>query len=129
MIGFILVTHTRIGLEMMAAVEEILKEKPPLLSVGFDPARPLEETKDKIRAAIGELKDADGIILLTDLYGSTPSNLCMGASLKGKMEIVTGCNLPMVLKAATGRFDGNVQETARFLSEYGREKIRIAGSE
>ena len=124
MIGFILVTHTRIGLEMMAAVEEILKEKTSLISVGFDPSKPLVETEAQIREAVGRLKDAEGIILLTDLYGSTPSNLCRKAIANGKMEIVTGCNLPMVLKAATGRFGGDIKETARFLQEYGREKIR-----
>jgi PTS system mannose-specific IIA component len=112
---------------MRTAVEEILKEKVSLVTVGFDPASPLEKIRDDIRRAMAQLQGVDGVIILTDLFGATPSNLCRELCVEGKVQMVTGCNLPMVLKAVTGHFEGGVKETAAFLVEYGREKIKSSG--
>ncbi len=123
MIGFILVTHTAIGREMIRAIEEIIKEKAHIGYVHFDPEKPLEEAKADLNSAIQNLEQKDGIIFLTDIFGATPSNLCKEFRKSGKVGIITGCNLPLVLKAATGHFDMDVGETVKFLIEYGRGKI------
>jgi len=128
MIGFILVTHTEIGKEIQKAVEEILKEPSNIPYVGYDAGRPLQETQEKIRQVLETMKDKSGVILLTDLFGATPSNLCKGLCVPGKIEMVAGCNLHMILKASTARFDKTLPEVVEFLKTYGSENIRVCHS-
>jgi PTS system mannose-specific IIA component len=110
---------------MIHAVEGIVKEKVPIICIDFDGDRPLQEAEKKIQQAIEQLKNKEGILILTDLFGATPTNLCNRFCQRGKIEIVTGCNLPMVLKAATTPFTENVTKAAEFLKNYARDKILI----
>jgi len=124
MIGFIFVTHTEIANETKRAVEEILKEPCQIVCIGFDASRPCQETKDKIRRALDDMKEKSGVVLLTDLFGATPSNLCKDLCVPGKIEMVAGCNLPMLLKASTANFNKSLSEVVEFLRNYGCENIR-----
>jgi len=124
MLGYVIVTHVGIGREMLKAVEEILKEKLPMAVVEVDSTRPPSEAQDHITAAVAEFGDKDGVLILTDIFGATPTNLCRDLLSRGKVAVVTGINLPMVLKAATARFDQSASEAAEFLKNYGCENIR-----
>ncbi len=125
MVGFIIVTHNQIGKEMIKTVREIIRENPNFQSVEVGPDVPLPETQTKIRDAIHHFKDRQGVIILTDLYGATPSNLCKEFLQNGKVEMITGCNLPVVLKAAATAFKESPSQVAQFLKNYGRDNIRV----
>lgn len=124
MLGFVIVTHVGIGREMHRAVEEILKEKIPMAVIEVDSQRPPSEAHDRIEAAIAGFRDKEGVLILTDIFGATPTNLCRDLLAQGRVAVVTGVNLPMVLKAATARFDQNAAEAANFLKTYGCDNIR-----
>lgn len=123
MLGYVIVTHVGIGREMLRAVEEILKEKLPMAVVEVDSQRPPSETHDRIAEAIGRFEDKKGVLILTDIFGATPTNLCRDLIAKGRVAAVTGVNLPMILKAATTSFEGSAAEAADFLKAYGCDNI------
>jgi PTS system mannose-specific IIA component len=125
MIGFVVVTHQPIGRALLSTVEAILKEKPNfrLVEVGID--APSIEKQRLIGEAIRSFPHAQGVILLTDLFGATPSNLCKEFLEFGKVEMITGCNLPMLIKASTADFKESPSQAAQFLKEYGKENIRV----
>ena len=79
----------------------------------MEPNLPIPAMQSKIREAIAKHADKQGVIILTDLFGATPANLCGNSCAKDRVEIITGCNLPMLLKAATASFETGVSETAR----------------
>ncbi|KAB2843235.1 PTS sugar transporter [bacterium] len=124
MLGYVIVTHVGIGREMLRAVEEILKEKIPMAVIEVESQRPPAEAHDRIEAAIAGFRDKDGVLILTDLFGATPTNLCRDLLAKGRVAVVTGVNLPMVLKAATAGLDKSAAEAAEFLKNYGCDNIR-----
>jgi len=125
MVGFILITHDKIGKEMLSTVETIVKEKPNILSVEIDREQSFVDSHAKIHEAIKSLKDLNGVIILTDLFGATPSNLCKEYLENGKVEMITGCNLPMLLKAAITEFKEPPSQIAQFLKNYGKDNIRV----
>lgn len=125
MIGFVVVTHRPIGGALLSTVESILKDKPNfrLIEVGSEGAS--IETQHRIGEAIRSFPHAQGVILLIDIFGATPSNLCKEFLEFGKVEMITGCNLPMLIKAATTDFKESPSQAAQFLKEYGKENIRV----
>lgn len=124
MVGFLIVTHTAIAEEMVEAVRQIIKEKPHLEFINLDSDRPAAESQQQIREALLRLGQKNGVIILTDLLGATPSNICRDFCVPQKIEMITGCNLPMVLKAATMSFKEDVTTVTQFLKNYGCENIR-----
>jgi len=125
MVGFIIVTHNNFGKEILQTVEEIIKEKPNILAIGIEPGHDFSESQKRIHEAIDSFKDKEGVIILTDLYGATPSNLCKEYLINGKIEMITGCNLPVVLKVATTEFKESPSQIAQFLKNYGKDNIRV----
>ena len=125
MVGIILITHNKIGKEMMETVQEIIKEKPNIISLEINTQTPFKDSQKKIYEAIKSFDDKDGVILLTDLFGATPCNLCKEYLINGKVEMITGCNLPMVIKAATADFKDSPSQVAQFLKNYGKDNIRV----
>lgn len=124
MIGFLVVTHTAIAGEVVEAVRQIIKEKPRLEFINLDSDRPTDESRQAIGEALKRLDQRDGVIILTDLLGATPSNLCRDFCVPKKVEMITGFNLPMVLKAATMRSQDDLATVTQFLKNYGRDNIR-----
>jgi PTS system mannose-specific IIA component len=110
---------------MLSTVESILKDKPNFRLVEVVPDTASTETHHQIGEAIRGFPHAEGVVLLTDIFGATPSNLCKEFLEFGKVEMVTGCNLPMLIKAATTDFKESLSQTAQFLKEYGKENIRV----
>lgn len=107
MIGLLLLTHDEIGQAFLAAVTHIFGSTPPALTVlEILPDQGLEESRLRLREALERLDEGDGVLVLTDLFGATPSNLLSTVLRPGRVEAVSGLNLPMLLRALSRRPDG-----------------------
>lgn len=107
MIGLLLLTHDEIGQAFLAAVTHIFGSTPPALTVlEILPEQGLEESRLRLRQALERLDEGDGVLVLTDLFGATPSNLLSTVLRPGRVEAVSGLNLPMLLRALSRRPDG-----------------------
>lgn len=124
MVGFVIITHNDIGQEMLRTVQEIIKESPHISNISV-PSENFLESQKKIANAIKSFPQANGVILLLDLFGATPCNLCKEFLDPGKVEMITGCNLPMLIKAATTDFKESPAQVAQFLKNYGKDNIRV----
>jgi PTS system mannose-specific IIA component len=96
------------------------------VGLSLDPDLPVDELRQQIDKAMDEVDDGDGVIVLTDMFGGTPSNLSLSFLNQEGIEVVTGLNLPMLLKLAHSRADSKVDELARSIKEYGRRSISLA---
>jgi PTS system mannose-specific IIA component len=126
MIGVLITTHGNLGMELIRAAELI---KGKLNGVGFvsvNQTAKAEEINKEISSAIKKLDQGQGVLVLTDLFGGTPSNLSLAYLKEGKLEVVTGVNLPMLLKISDVRDKMNLKEFAAYLSNYGKKNIYLA---
>jgi len=127
MIGVVIVTHCRLAEELMAAarlvVGEELKQFQP---VSIGPTEGTEEIREKIIGAIRKVDQGQGVLILTDMYGGTPSNISLSFLEERKIEVITGVNLPMLLKLATHPNDMDIEKLAVFITEYGQRNINLA---
>ena len=126
MIGAVVVTHGSIGTEMIRATESIVKEKLPFLGVALEHHESVPTMKSKIREAINSCRSKKGLLLLSDLFGGTPCNLCLSFLEEDKVEVVTGVNLPMLIKLAHYKENRPLKEVARFIRDYGKKNISLA---
>jgi PTS system mannose-specific IIA component len=127
MIGVVIVTHCHLAEEMIAAAELVLGE--PLKQfqpVSIDPKEGSEEIREKIIAAIRKVDGGQGILILTDMYGGTPSNISLSFLEEKKIEVITGLNLPMLLKLATYSNEMDLEKLAVFITDYGQRNINLA---
>ena len=126
MVGILVVTHGRLAQEFVATAELIVDKMDNCVGLSLNPDLPVDELRQQIDKAMGEVDDGDGVIVLTDMFGGTPSNLSLSFLNKEGIEVVTGVNLPMLLKLAHSRQDNTVDELARSIKEYGRRSISLA---
>jgi PTS system mannose-specific IIA component len=127
MIGLVLVTHAGLARELLAATEIIMGSIERAEAVGINPDAQVEEIRATITAAIRKV-DGDEVIIMTDMFGGTPSNMSLSFLEENKVEVVTGVNLPMLIKFASDRKKFGVAELAERLKVSGRESILVAGS-
>jgi PTS system mannose-specific IIA component len=127
MVGVVVVTHCHLAEELIAAAQlvvgEDLKRFQP---VSIDPKEGFEEIRTKIISAIRKVDDGQGILILTDMYGGTPSNISLSFLEEKKIEVITGVNLPMLLKLATYQDDRDLESLAVFITDYGQRNINLA---
>jgi PTS system mannose-specific IIA component len=127
MIGIVVVTHCRLAEELVAAarlvVGEELKQFQP---VSVDPKESSDEIRQKILTAIRKAEAGKGVLILTDMYGGTPSNISLSLLEEKRVEVITGVNLPMLLKLATGQSDLDLEQLAAFITDYGQRNINLA---
>jgi PTS system mannose-specific IIA component len=130
-IGVLVVTHGRLAEELLAAAEHITGRLERFRALALDWSEGLEAANEKIRAEIGALDDGDGVLLLTDMFGDTPSNAALACCEEGRVEIVSGVNLPMMVRlACTRQGSATLPEVARWLEIKGRQSIRrVSGGE
>ncbi len=125
-IGVVIVSHGRLGDEMLEATRLIVPDAPPFVAVGIEP----DQRVDEVRAAIAKALDAadggDGVLVLTDMFGGTPSNVSLSFLGERAVEVVTGLNLPMLIKLATLREEKPLEELAAFIKQYGQRNISMA---
>ena len=127
MIGVIVVTHCHLGEELIAAAQLVVGEDlKQFLAVSIDPTEGSEEIHKKIVAAIRKVDSGQGVLILTDMYGGTPSNISLSFLEEKKIEVITGVNLPMLLKLATYQDGMNLEQLAAFITDYGQRNINLA---
>ena len=126
MTGLVLVTHAGLARELLAAAEIIMGKIERAEAVCISASDPVEAIRDAITGAIGKVGD-EGVIVMTDMFGGTPSNMSLSFLEQDRLEVVTGVNLPMVVKFATDRTKQGVAALAETLKESGRQSILVAG--
>lgn len=127
MIGIVVVTHSGLGEALIEAAESILEG--PLegaTAVSVDLSQSAEEMRKKISRGIKSVDHEKGVLILTDMFGGTPSNISLSFLEEGRIEVLTGVNLPIVIRAAKLRKDKNLGELAESLQAYGRKSISLA---
>jgi PTS system mannose-specific IIA component len=127
MIGVVVVTHCHLGEELIAAAKLVVGEDlKQFHAVSIDPKEGSDEIREKIIAAIRKADGGQGILILTDMYGGTPSNISLSFLEEKKIEVITGVNLPMLLKLATYHDDMDLESLAVFITQYGQRNINLA---
>ena len=124
--GVVIVTHYRLGEEFLQALRLILPDAPPFEAVAVDPNQPVEEIRKAIGDGLAAAEQGEGVLVLTDMFGGTPSNISLSFLDEYHVEIVTGINLPMLVKLATLTEDKPLEELATFVKEYGQRNISVA---
>ncbi len=127
MIGVVIVTHYRLAEEFLQALELIVGKLDHVRAIGLDPTSGSpEEMRVRIEKAIGEVESGEGVLVTVDMFGGTPSNLSLAFLEEGKVEVVTGLNLPMLVKIARQNQDLQLHELAELARDYGRRNISVA---
>ena len=128
MIGLVVVTHGGLAEELVAAARTIVGEEVNLtaVSIAWDDA--VGEAHRRILEEVRAVDQGEGVILITDMFGGTPTNVALSLMGESKVEIVTGVNLPMIIKFTNLEQTGDVSECARVLAEKGRSSIQVASA-
>ena len=126
MLGIILVTHGNLAKEFVAAMQHVVGPQEQIDTVCIGPEDNMEARREEILQKVENVNTGDGTIVLTDLFGGTPSNLAISIMDKAKVEVLAGVNLPMLIKIATLRKDKNLKDTAIGAQEAGKKYINIA---
>jgi PTS system mannose-specific IIA component len=126
-IGILIITHASLGKELIGAAEFILggleKVEAMAVEAGNDP----DALQQRLKKSIARLSNGDGVLILTDMFGGTPNNISLSYLEPGKVEVVTGVNLPMLIKAVSERSKCGLEKLASKVGEAGREAISSAG--
>ncbi len=126
MIGMVLVTHGRLADEFIAALEHVVGPQENVASVCIGPDDDMEQRRQDILESVSKVDTGSGVILLTDMFGGTPSNLAISIMEKSNVEVIAGINLPMLIKLAGVCKDENLEEAATAAQDAGRKYINIA---
>jgi PTS system mannose-specific IIA component len=136
--GVVIVTHYRLGEEFLQALRLIVPDAPPFQAVSIDPKQSVDEMREAIADALRRAdassvgpgpqshQPGEGVLILTDMFGGTPSNMGLSFLEEHRVEVVTGLNLPMLIKLATMTDKRPLEELATFIKEYGQRNIRVA---
>ena len=126
MIGVVVVTHGQLATELVNAAETIVGDMPAFAAVSIGWHEDTEDARHEIEQAVGRVDKGAGVLILTDMFGGTPSNLAMTFLVQGKLEVITGVNLPMLIKLANQLEHGDLLNIARDIREQGRNAIWVA---
>ena len=126
MVGLVIATHARLGHELISAAEMIIGPSERVRSVTVESSMSVDAIRKELGKAVAEVgADGDGVLIMTDMFGGTPSNLGVAFLDPGKVEMVTGVNLPMVLKCLNCQEGMPLQEMAALLRAYGQQSISL----
>jgi mannose PTS system EIIA component len=126
MIGLVLVTHGRLAEEFVAAMEHVVGPQAAVRSICIGADDDMESRRADITIAAKAVDDGDGVVLLTDMFGGTPSNLAISLMGKPNIEVIAGINLPMLIKLATVRKSMGLGEAVNAAQDAGRKYISVA---
>lgn len=126
MIGLVLVTHGRLATEMIGALEHVVGPQENVNAVCIGPDDDMERRRADILDNIAKADTGSGVILLTDMFGGTPSNLAISVMEKANVEVIAGVNLPMLIKLASVRQTDSLEGAAQQAQDAGRKYINIA---
>jgi PTS system mannose-specific IIA component len=128
MIGMVLVTHGRLAQEFIAALEHVVGPQKQAKAVCIGPEDDMEKRRDEILHSVAEVDDGSGVVLLTDMFGGTPSNLAISIMDNARVEVIAGVNLPMLIKLASLRQTESLRKAVAAAQEAGRKYINIASA-
>ncbi|HJU20747.1 MAG TPA: PTS sugar transporter subunit IIA [Stellaceae bacterium] len=126
MIGMVLVTHGRLAAEFIAALEHVVGAQTQIAAVCIGPEDDMEQRRQDILRSIERVDSGEGAVLLTDMFGGTPSNLAISVMDRPKIEVIAGMNLPMLIKLASLRQSESLECTVLGAQEAGRKYINVA---
>ncbi|MBB6122617.1 PTS sugar transporter subunit IIA [Sphingobium subterraneum] len=126
MIGLVLVTHGRLASEFRVAMEHVVGPQTAIETICIGPDDDMEGRRADIAAAVDVVNDGSGVILLTDLFGGTPSNLAISLLKAGEIEVIAGVNLPMLIRLESARKVMNVRDAVAAAREAGQKYISVA---
>ena len=128
MVGIVVITHGQLAKELISSVSFVLSSSPSVKMIGvcLNPEMEFGTFKQDIKNAIKKVKEKNGILLVTDMFGGTPSNISLTFLEENKVEVVSGVNLPMLLKLATLKDDATLEEAVKTAETAGKENIIVA---
>ena len=126
MVGVVLVTHPNLGEEFIRSAELICGKLPNLATVSIETRKGGDELRREIAEAIRRVDSGKGVLILTDMFGGTPSNMSLAFLSEGRVEVVTGLNLPMLIKISNCREGRNLPELAKMVRDAGQRNINLA---
>ena len=127
MIGIVIVTHSQLGEALIGAAEFIIGRRPESIeSVSIDLSESAEKLREKIARGIKKVKEQEGVIILTDMFGGTPSNLSYSFLEEGHIEVLAGVNLPILIQAVNTRKKMELDQLAANLETFGKKSISLA---
>ncbi len=127
MVGVVVVTHCHLAEELICAAQLVVGEElKQFQAVSVEPKDGSDAIREKIMAAIRRVDGGQGVLILTDMYGGTPSNISLSFLEEKRVEVITGVNLPMLLKLATSQDPLALDELAAFITDYGQRNINLA---
>ena len=126
MIGLVLVTHGNLALEFISAMQHVVGKQEQVEAVCIGPEDDMEMRREEILKKAGEVNSGSGTIVLTDMFGGTPSNLAISIMDRAPVEIIAGINQPMLIKLASLRKDKSLKEAVEGAQEAGKKYINIA---
>ncbi len=134
MIGLIIVTHGRLANEFLGALEHVVGPQQNVVAISIGPDDDMEVRRQDILDAVATVDTGEGVIVLTDMFGGTPSNLAIsimdgaGGKNRGPVEVIAGVNLPMLIKLASARSEGNIDQAVQAAQDAGRKYINVASA-
>lgn len=126
MIGLVIVTHGKLAVELQRAMEHVVGKQEHIVTVCIGPDDDMEHRRNDIRAAIEDTNLGSGVLILTDMFGGTPSNLAISLLDEGRVEVIAGVNLPMLIKVAEARVSADLATVAQKGKDAGRRYIAVA---
>jgi PTS system mannose-specific IIA component len=126
MIGLVLVTHGRLATEFIAALEHVVGPQKRIAAVCIGPDDDMEQRRREILESVAKVDEGDGVVLLTDMFGGTPSNLAISVLDRANVEVIAGINLPMLIKLASLRQNTKLSAAVMAAQDAGRKYINVA---
>ena len=126
MIGMVLVTHGHLATEFRAALEHVVGPQRDIETISIGPEDDMEQRRRDIVAAVAAVDSGNGVVLLTDMFGGTPSNLAISVMNGAQVEVVAGINLPMLIKLASVRDGADLEHAVSQAQDAGRKYINVA---
>jgi len=126
MIGLVIVTHGRLAVELRSAMEHVVGQQANVVTVSIGADDDNDRRRSEIHAAVEQVDDGDGVVMMTDMFGGTPSNLCLSQMARPGVEVLAGVNLPMLVKLAKVRYLMPLAEAVQCVQAAGRKYITSA---
>jgi PTS system mannose-specific IIA component len=126
MVGVLIVSHGKLAEALISSVQSITGNLQKMMGVSIRPTERKEEVKERIRRKIAEADDGEGVVILTDILGGTPTNLSLSFFKNEKVEVVTGVNMPMLLTLSSYRKGKSLREIGTLIKKSGRRSIILA---
>ena len=126
MIGIVLVTHGRLADELRSALEHVVGTQSQIEAIAIGPDDDITQRREQIIKSVHEVDTGEGVVVLTDMFGGTPSNLAISVMERGRIEVLAGVNLPMLVKLASIRRDASLDTAVQQAQDAGRKYIYVA---